>query len=284
MLGTLRVKVFPEDAELALRVSKDCVAKLQLPPYNLEVLTADHTGNSDCATAHDLLMSTRVGLSSCLPVGLYSVEIRCREVVDKQAFPWEKTLTEEAMPLWAAEVAAETSPFWKARILLFACFPRPCHAGGYSLHASIRHTGSTRWERLWGWAGFKAASGPVPKAKAKAASAATSAPTAMPSQRTTQQKWQKIKLKLSVAGGFVQLTQFLQELGLPSNQAKRDYITGRNAWRLGEGRGRALAVRKDWDHKLGSRGGGAGRGHGPLHVQLKCLEQIFTKYYSQRVA
>lgn len=276
------VQVFPRDAELALKVSKECVSKFQLPPYNLEVNTVDHTGKSRCATPRDLLLSTRVGLPSCLPVGLYSVEVRCREVVDKGAFPWEKTLTEEAMPLWAAELAAQHSPFWKARILVFACFPRPCHAGGYSLNASILYPGSTRWERLWGWAGFKAAYDPEPRAKAKAANVATSSPKVVLPVPTREQKWQRLKVKLPVVGGFAQLTHFLKELKLPSSQVKRDYITGRNAWRLGEGRGRTLATRKDWDHKPGSRGGGAGRGHGPIYVELGALQQIFNKYYSQR--
>ena len=54
-------------------------------------------------------------------------------------------------------------------------------------------------------------------------------------------------------------------------------------WRLGEGRGRALTINRDWSHKPGVRGGGAGSGHGPLHARSEVLQQVFMKYYGQRL-
>ena len=285
--SSIDVKVYPADAELALAVAKDGVSKLQRPPYNLEVNAADHTGSTACRTAHDLVMSTRVGLASSLPAGLYSIEIRCREVIDRKAFPWEDTLTGEAMPLWAAELAAEQSACWSGRILIFAEFPRPCHSGAHSLHASIRQRDATRWNRLWGWAGFTAAmpaqQAPAPKAQAKAVAKAVAKAAAVPAQilQTPQQKWRSLKARLPAVGDWIRLAAFLDELKLPGNQVKRDFLSGPRAWKLGTGRGRKLIVDREWAHKPG-RGGGGGPGRGPIHIKAGILEQIFLKYYPQR--
>jgi len=101
---TCEVTVHRQDAELALKVVRKGMSVFQQPPYNLEVCTVDHTGGSTCPTAHDLFMCTRVGLPSCLRQGLFSIELRCREVIDKKAFDWERTLTLESMPVWRAEL------------------------------------------------------------------------------------------------------------------------------------------------------------------------------------
>ena len=102
-----------------------------------------------------MLLFTGMGSKSCLADGLYSLEIRCREIMDKRAFPWEDTLTSEAEPLWKAELQQQTSCAWQARILLLAEFARPCHSDGYTLHASVLKKGlAPEWERLWGWSGF----------------------------------------------------------------------------------------------------------------------------------
>jgi len=93
----------------------------------------DHTGSSSCPTSHDVLMATRVGVPSCLVAGLYSVEFKCREVVNKRAFPWEETLTQEARALWAAELAKQERQRRQGKILLSACVPRPCHAVALAL-------------------------------------------------------------------------------------------------------------------------------------------------------
>ena len=50
---TLAVKVYSEDADLALAVVRAAVGTLQQHPYNLEVLSVDHTGGSSCLSSHD---------------------------------------------------------------------------------------------------------------------------------------------------------------------------------------------------------------------------------------
>ena len=211
---TFDVQAHVDDGKLALCVTKDGVSTLQQPPYNLEVNAADHTGSSSCPTAHDVLMSTRLGVRSCLTVGLYSIEFRCREVESIRAFPWESTLTDEAMPLWLAEQSTEHGADLQGRILIFACFPKPCHAGSMSLHASICHRGSDKWKRLWGWDGFKQTP-PTSLLESEIIPKRTSV-SVRPSP-TPQQKWNLIRSRLSESpDGWVKISQFLDVLGLPA--------------------------------------------------------------------
>ena len=189
--------------------------------------TCDHSGATSCETSHDVLLFTGMGSKSCLADGLYSLEIRCREIMDKRAFPWEDTLTSEAEPLWKAELQQQTSCAWQGRILLLAEFARPCHSDGYTLHASVLKKGlAPEWERLWGWSGFgkstpstnertivntanragalpNAAGPPLVKAKAKAF-AIPRAP--VPS---VTEKWRKLRTKFNRDGQWVKLTSFV---------------------------------------------------------------------------
>ena len=178
--NTLNVKVYPKDAVRALSLLRDLLTKLQSYPYHLEVLSVDHTGGTSCPTAHDILASPRIGASSCLEPGLYSIELRCREVKSMMHFDWEGVLTSEAVPLFAAEqrkkrktVEAKLS----GRILAFARFPSPCHSRPETLQASIYYGSSAGWQRLWGWSGFKAPGNadaePIAKAKPKPEATAT---------------------------------------------------------------------------------------------------------------
>ena len=82
--------------------------------------------------------------------------------------------------------------------------------------------------------------------------------------------------------GWVKINQFFDVLGFPAGQAKRDHIVGGTAWRIGDKKRRYLAEDRDWVHRPGSRGGGAGAGKGPLHVRLIVLEEIFFKYYTYK--
>ena len=63
---------------------------------------------------------------------------------------------------------------------------------------------------------------------------------------------------------------------ISSNQAKRDYIVGPKAWRIGSGNGTKFVHKTHWDNKTGSRGGGA-----PLVVKKNALEQVFYRYYAK---
>ena len=210
---TFSVKVFPGDAELALKIASGTVGRLQAEPYRLEVATVDHTGNSACSTSHDILMNTRVGGESCLPVGLYSVEIRCRSVGSKTAFPWETTLSSECMPLWIAELQTDAKQRCRlqGRILVFACCMVPCPTGAMSLHGSINNSNrDDGWSRLFGWTGFS-----FPKAKQEqpfatiGGLAAGAAPKAAPRvsnapanvAQAASVQWQKKQAKLEAVGG-----------------------------------------------------------------------------------
>lgn len=296
-------KVSHKDAQLALDVLQDGLSKLMSPPYNLEVLTCDHGGATSCDTSHDSLLSTRMGSKSCLADGLYSLEIRCREVMDRRAFPWEDTLTSEAGPLWRAELEQQSSGVWQGRMLLLAEFARPCHSAGYTLHASVLKKGATEWERMWGWSGFGASTSshrepvvanssrsPCAKAKATAAAVPKARAVAVPKAKAAthprapapnvSERWRKVRSKFDRDGPWVKLTSFVSRIkGLCSGQTKR-FVEGPgpHQWKVGV-RGRALVQGSDWSRRSGKRGGGAGSGYEPIWVKEDCLEEVFRKYY-----
>jgi hypothetical protein len=280
---TLEVKVKAKDADLALAVVRSAVSKLQHGPYNLEVMTVDHTGGSSCLSAHDLLMTPRLGVASCLAAGLYSIELRCREVVDKKAFDWEGVLTKEALPLLTAEQQKKrkrTEPLLRSRILVFACFPCPCHSAPESLHASITY--GSGWERLWGWSGFRPlalpSTRPMPQVKAKAkaqprpaAATAATRPATAPSVL-----WERLLAKQGMEGTWVKLADFCRHLKLPRNKAKRDYLEGPTAWRVASRSGGKLRYPEDWSERPGNRGGIP-----PIFVRREKLEEVFLKYFAK---
>lgn len=279
---TLAVKVYPRDAERALAVVRSVVSKLQHDPYNLEVLTVDHTGGSTCQSAHDLLMTPRLGTTSCLASGLYSVELRCREIKDRKAYDWEGVLTREALPLLVAEQRKKrrkTEPLLHGRIVVLACFPRPCHSGPESLHASISY--GSGWERLWGWSGFKTPvpleASPKPKAKAKAAATKRASGRNAPSDVVSPQvRLQQLFAKPGMQSDWVKLVCFLKHLKLPRSQARRDYLEGPYAWRTGARKAK-LSEPADWMQKPGNRGGVP-----PIFVRRAKLEEVFLKYYAEQ--
>ena len=88
---------------------------------------------------------------------------------------------------------------------------------------------------------------------------------------------QLLQGRLVVVGAdWVKMSSFCNAVDpkLSSNQAKRDYILGSNAWRIGLGKGTTLVHNTYWDNKAGSRGGGA-----PLAVERNPLELAFYNYY-----
>jgi hypothetical protein len=296
---TWDVKVFPRDAELALTIVNDALSSLMSAPYNLEILTADHSNCTACKTAHDLPMATRLVGTSCLPVGSYSVEIRCREIASKTKFTWYETLTSEAMPLWTAQLAkvAECKQSGlRARILVLACMARPCHSGSASIHAAINYGSSQDgWAVLFGWRGFNLPSaekvgsrsfaekggstGSRSRSPAPRAVSAGSAALAVASVGSPAQQWEKLKAKLVAQGTYFKLVSFCKEVRpkLLHGQAKRDFIEGPNAWRLGPKRGTKLTAGSQWVEKSGRRGGVPAS-----WVRNDALEQVFYKYYAKK--
>lgn len=280
---TLEVKVKAKDAELALAVVRSAVSKLQSGPYNLEVLAVDHTGGSPCSSAHDLLMTPRLGVASCLAAGLYSIELRCREVIDKKAFDWEGTLTAEALPLLTAEQQKKrkrTEPLLHGRILVFACFPRPCHSAPESLHASVTY--GSGWGRLWGWSGFRPRPTPSSRPPAQANSKAKELPrtaaatAAARPAKDPSVRWQELLAKPGMEGTWVKLADFCKHLKLPRNQSRRDYLEGPSAWRVASRNGGKLKYPEDWKERPGNRGGMP-----PMFVKREKLEEVFLKYFAK---
>jgi len=230
---TLNVKVYATDADRALSLLRALLTKLQSYPYHLEVLSVDHTGGTSCPTAHDILASPRIGASSCLEPGLYSIELRCREVKSKILFDWEGVLTSEAVPLFSAEQRKKRKTVdakLSGRILAFACFPSPCHSQPETLHASIYYGSSAGWQRLWGWSGFRAPENveaePIAKAKAKPEATAKakakvlSAPVARTNVKTPQEQWQLLSAKKGMDGAWIQLPKYLTHLKLPKKKSE----------------------------------------------------------------
>ena len=92
-------------------------------------------------------------------------------------------------------------------------------------------------------------------------------------------QWRKLQCKLVVLeDDWIKISSFCSALRpkLLSNQAKRDYIVGSTAWRIGSGQGRKLVHKTHWDNKSGRRGGVP-----PLVVKRDALEQVFYKYYAK---
>ena len=81
---------------------------------------------------------------------------------------------------------------------------------------------------------------------------------------------------VAVGADWVKMSRFCNAVNpkLSSNQAKRDYIRGSNAWRIGLGKGTKLVHKTHWGNKAGRRGGGA-----PLAVERTALELAFYNYY-----
>ena len=275
---TLAVKVYSEDADLALAVVRAAVGTLQQHPYNLEVLSVDHTGGSSCLSSHDLLMTPRLGVVSCLASRLYSIELRCREVIDKKAFDWEGVLTAEALPLLTAEQRKKrklTEPLLHGRILVFACFPRPCRVGFESLHASINY--GSGWERLWGWSGFNGESNALPACPQPQPQAQTQSKAQVRVVEAPDVQWEKFKAKPGMQGTWVKLLVFCRNLKISSNQAKRDYLEGPNAWRVPTRNGCKLVYHEDWIERPGDHGGVPA-----TFVHSSKLEEVFLKYFVER--
>ena len=223
-------------------------------------------------------MATGLVGTSCLPIGSYSVEIRCREVISKKKFKWYETLTSEAMPLWRAQLANVTEckkSGLRARILVLACMASPCHSGSASIHAAINYGSSQDgWGVLFGWRGFTlpsaekngSQSSAIPRARSAGSAVAAVAPADSPAQQ-----WQRLKVKLQAEGDYFKLISFCKEMRpkLNHGQAKRDFITGPRAWRLGPGRGTKLT--SHCVEKSGSRGGIPA-----TYLQKYALSKFFT--------
>ena len=296
--GTVTIGATAADVELAKKLALGVIQKVT-GDLALTVLAADHTNDrlGSGARPHDLLCSGG-------PQGLYSVEVKCREVESRTAFDWQGTLQREARPLWERELTLNRD-LWKARVLIFIELPRPCHSGSHHIHGSIlRKTGD--WEVLFGWRGFKqgaASSGPAgeldkqgenvkEQAKSKESASAPAVPaeaqSSQPdvvvrqpalSERQLETRWQAKLKNMEAEGEWIRLSAFLSELREPAGHPQRhvEDQSSKKLWWLGIRYTRAPREGVDWCRRSGKRGGGAGsvgaKRLGPIYGRVAFLKE-----------
>ena len=144
------VKVYPQDAALAVAIAKRVHEDLASAPSRLCILTACHMGPG--GLEHDLI--AEAGASSSLDRGMYSVELKCAEIMSKnpKGFSWRSVMQERALTKWREEVIASPPGVWAGRLLVFVAIPRPsCREGPkFSTHCSIVKPLSRSFDRVWG--------------------------------------------------------------------------------------------------------------------------------------
>lgn len=286
-------------AEKALLINAD-IQKL-LRSMGAEVLTVDHSGGSKVPTAHDILVTPSIGsASSSLEKGLHSFEVRVREIESKKAFDWEGTLTNEALPLFRAELQTkEGARLLKSRILVLVQVPRPCLSGNHEIHtticksiqlASLDTCSQPKWARFSSWAGFRKI-GDSGSANGGARFDAKPAGLAMPAVRRSAipprpslspaQKWAMLlgRLPAPEEGRWIKLALFLHQVQEPAGHTMR-YLSPdeKKCWTFA--RGRVPKVRKDFVKRKGGRGGGAG--DGIPYCSKDFLEEVFLRHYASR--
>ena len=314
-LGRQRVQMTVKDAALAIRISQGVLREFAKAPYSLQVLTTDHTGPS-ASEAHDLLLSAFPGrpasgygnsnARSCdWPVGLYSLELVCREIQYEDKFAWAKTLCGEAKPLFEKEKQVRPD-LWRGRILVLAQMDRPCHSkgGDFALHALVLWKDAEYWERLFGWEKFDmhgvtapAATSPVlpvtpseiPNvAPAEGQEVTRAAPVRPMAPRLSKEdQWRQFlrdDLKYgSQAPDWIKLVPALKALGEKHRHAIRfldPEVEGAKIWAKTDGGIPEEDV--DWKRMNGpgSGGGGAASSGGPLYVKKSFLKSVFFRKYA----
>jgi len=277
------VKVYPQDAKLAISIARGVLSKLKALQWQLVPLSADHCNPDIAAAPHDLLLKSTAGT---LRGKLFSAEIKCREVFQRSpsGFNWREDLQKKADVLWRAELAKNPHP-WAARILVFCELHRPCHAGDWRLHASISWPGR-RWADLFGWSGF-------PPAVSVACTPATPlprSPQGVLSEADLEAKWQKKLGSMEMDGDWVQISSFLRALREPFGHPLRHLHgqpSSKKIWRLGPRLKRSPREGVDWARRSGKRGGGAGpsgaRVLGPIFGRVSFLREVAFVYYKHRL-
>jgi hypothetical protein len=266
-----------EDKELAIKMFRQVLGKLQGRPLFLQIHSVDHVCSAAAFNgSHDLLASPFPGLDSRLSPGVYSVELRCREIVERQprTFNWQDTLEEEALPLLTAELNRDTTAL-KGRMLILVEMNKPCHGGSFSVHGSLYATGGPRWTNLFGWSGFKRTRQEQPGA----ANSRQEQPRASSQEQpraprpTRAAEWLQVVPKLRAASGWVVLSRFLKEVNKPSNQTMR-YLEGDRdcMWKSATGRKPRRSI--DWE-LIPVRGRGGGQGEGAVHCHVDFLKHVF---------
>ena len=291
--STVLVYAEEKDAKLSIAILKKVLGKLMGSPYYLEVCTCIHATSG--GLKQDFIMQPHLVFGSMKP-GLYSIEIKCREVekLNPSTHSWRDDAEEAAKVKWGAELAARPGVY-AARILVFVEMASPCHSGNFKLHASILWDDQEHFTKLWGWTGFHSASASRASASSSSdghAAQPTVANDTGPIRRVAQasavaqlppaEQWRALMEKLPAVGGWVPLPAFLRspqvKLGKAANHCGR-YLDGsrRDAWKTSTGHNPVRG--RDWDRLKTKAGGGAG--DGTIHCSMAFLKFVFLKYYAR---
>ena len=298
------VKVFPNDADLGIKIARTVVEKLFKCFLKLVVITAVHTNKENPAQPnHDII--AQPAFDSSAQKGFYSVEIRCREIQSRKPkeFNWMQALEDGdkkqdtrdngARGVWEQELNWDATP-WAARILVLVELPRPCHSGNtVYTHASILWKGRSAWENLWGWNGFwprHAFTVTTNNGSNKTPAVSASCPTLKLASSTAQKDadCKRLLAKLAARGvdvtndnSWVRLSLFLTIVDKPTNHAGRfvdpslDSGKNKKCWKSESGG--VPKVKKEWTKVPGPRGGGAG--DGLHHISLRFLKFVYRQYH-----
>jgi hypothetical protein len=327
-LGRCLVVVYLYDFTLAWRIATAVVDCLTGRPWFLQILRVDFQGSSGHPGSHDLVLTTSTVQRSELRNGatgyVYSLELKCRQVGSPIAFNWAETLATEARPFWEAE-KAQGAHLWGGRILILAQLGKPCHtedgAGLFSLHALVLYSGSTHWEKLFGWDSFDlpasimganhaqlqprrhqrlqqqpaeaapAAALPDPPDPGPAPAPGPPPPPAPPAAAAVPSREDQLDAVLNDAGytSFSSAPTWLRLGTVLKHLPKGNPRTAHRYVEQGEGNVTWLlggtAPRKgiDWDHMRGDKGGGDKKtGHGPIHVKKAFLKRVYFARYAKQ--
>ena len=192
-------------------------------------------------------------------------------------------MSDECLPLFSAEVAhalaQQKEPKLEGRILVLAAFGKPCRGKPFTTHGTVHLLNTTGFQRLFGWEGFQQLAPDLPSRSSSSASGSAAVPPAATEQnQSLVEQWAFVKRTCKLDGDWVQLNSFLRAHGRDTNQSKHDYVTGGNAWRLGDGVGRKLVDKRDYASLTGTRGGVPG-----TYVKGAVVERVVYKYFAKLV-
>ena len=313
-IGRAVVQMTLQDAILAIKVSQAVLREFTNPPYCLYVLTTDHTGPSS-SESHDLLLSATPGRQVSIgsssnarsvdwPVGLYSLELVCREIMYEDKFSWAKTLCDEAKPMFEKE-KQERPDLWRGRILVLAQMNRPCHSkgGDFSLHSLVLWKDAEYWERLFGWDKFvldavikpptapelEPVVSPEVVTFAPAAAAEVQPVASQPPVPSKEDQWRNFLREdlhyREDAPEWIKLVPVLKALNEKHRHAIRfldPEVEGAKIWAKSDGGIPEEDI--EWKRMKGpgSGGGGAASSGGPLYVSHSFLKSVFFRKYARR--
>ena len=178
-----------------------------------------------------------------------------------------------------------------ARMLVLVEMTRPCHKGGFSIHALPKHGRNQRYMHLWGFDGFNLES-LGDSGSHRAASTAQATPRSQgPPLPSKEDQWQKfvqedLGYNLDAPPKWMKFAPALKELERSSKHGKR-YLdpcsdgSAEKCWTRADGRWPVEGV--DWQHMAGkgTKGGGNAGSGGPIFVRKAFLKSVYLRKYAR---